>query len=463
MHFDTTFITQTIPSAFIRGTVPEYINFSVDSRNIQAGDIFIAIKGAACDGHDFIEQALQNGASGIVIALKFKDQILQTLAQQLKNKLVIALSNPEVDIIHLASTWRQKFSIPVIGITGTVGKTTTKEIIKTVLQHAKIPALVSFGNQNTLIGASMNILKMTDEHQVAVFEMGISEIGSMQELAVLVRPTCAVITMVGRGHMQGLGTIANIAHEKRAIFSLFNEQNVGIINGDQKELAAIGYKHPVIRFGKKNSNQIQVQKIKVQNNALHCFIKIYKKKYAVVLQTTNQSRIFNALAAIAVGKILNIADEILIEAVQKFSCADRRFQFIRLNHECELIDDAYNANPESMKASLLAFDQYQTERDRVLVLGDMLELAEKSALYHRNIGRLIGKLSRVDCVILIGQQSLHIAETMPKYIQCYHFNKVKDAADLLKNMLLRQNKIFLLKASCSMGFISLVKQLQTVS
>lgn len=460
MNFDTNFIAQTILSSFIQGQIPKNLNFCVDSRQVQSGDIFIAIKGSQSDGHDFVFQALQTGASGIVIAHEHKEKILKQFELQLKNKFILSVDEPESAIIKLAAAWRQKFNIPVIGITGTVGKTTTKEMVKTILEHAQIPSLVSYGNQNTLIGVSMNILKMSDVHRVAVLEMGIGETGKMQELAALVRPTFALITVIGHGHLKGLGK--QVAVEKLKIFSLFGSSNIGIINGDQPELTAIKYHHLIIHFGKKKTNQIRVLKISIQNNSIHCTVQIYNKKYSVILQSTNQSRVYNALAAIAVGKSLGIADDIMIQAVEQFSGAYRRFERIVLNHECELIDDAYNANPESMKASLAAFQSYQTSRKRVLVLGDMLELADQAVVHHRNVGRMIAKMSDIHAVILIGQHVLDMTKTLPKHIQYYHFKQAQDAGDLLKSMLLDQNTVFLFKASCSMGLVSLVKQLQAV-
>ena len=365
-------------------------------------------------------------------------------------------------LVDLAYAWRSQFNFPVVAITGSVGKTTTKEMVRNILAQTSMNYLASCGNQNTLIGVSLNILKMRATHDVAVFELGIAETGGMKKLAQLLRPTHAAITFVGHGHLQGLGDVADVAAQKRDVFCMLKASGIGIINGDQPELSQISYQHQVIRFGKKRINQIQASKIKVVKNCVSFIAKIYEKKYLVTLPTCNIARVNNALCAMAIGKVLQISDELLIAGVQQSMHVPGRFQILPHAFGCVLIHDAYNANPDSMQASLQAFQAYQTDLKKVLVLGDMMELGEKSDFWHQKLGIMVKKVSDLHSVILIGKQVALTKKTLPADIQSCHFTTIEDAFEQLKCMLLSADKVFLFKASNSLRFSALVKRLQEI-
>lgn len=461
MHVDSQFISTVIPQVqALNQPLVGDANFNVDSRTIQPGEIFVALVGSQVDGHDFIEQALQRGAAGFILALSKKEWVLKKFEKELRSTSVLFVPDPLTALIDLARAWRSKFIFPVIGITGTVGKTTTKEIVRNILKLSTYNAIVSSGNQNTMIGASLNILKIRPEHNVAVFELGISETGVMKKLVELVRPTYSVITRVGHGHMLGLGDISSVAREKRDIFGLFTDRDIGIINGDQPELANISYKHPVISFGKKTTNQIQARKIICAQNSLSFLAKIYKKRYQVVLPTCNEARVMNALAAIAIGYLLQIPDEILIRGVEMPVSVEGRFQLIQQASGATLINDAYNANPESMKASLQAFDQFSTQQQKVAVLGDMLELGQDSAFWHRQIGRFLRKVHDLTLVVLIGKEIEWTKKTLPYGVKCIYFPNIDDAFETIRNLASDSKNVILFKSSRSVKLIELVKKLQ---
>lgn len=461
MHVDSDFIVHTLQNVeMLHKPFLMDATFNVDSRTIQPGDIFIALSGQKVDGHNFIEQALQRGASGFILAKTHKQQLMQKYGAEFEAKSVLFVPDTLQALIDLARAWRAQFSYPVIGITGTVGKTTTKEMVRNIFKVADVSAIVSSGNQNTMIGASLNILKMRPTHKVAVFELGISDVGAMKQLADLVRPTYAVITQVGHGHMQGLGDVATVAREKREIFSCFSQKDIGIINGDQAELSKISYQHPVIRFGKKTINQIQARKIVCARNTISFLVKIYSKKYSVVLPTCNQSRVMNALAAITVGHMVGIADELLIKGVEQPIATEGRFQMITHASGATIINDAYNANPESMKASLIAFDHFMTDQHKIIVLGDMLELGHESAFWHRQIGRFLRKVDKLTQIILIGHEVEMVKKTVPYGVKCQVFANIEEAYSILRPMVLNSQNVMLFKASRSMRFAELIKKLQ---
>lgn len=462
MHLDAAFVSKILPQVSVLGKFPAHATFSVDTRTLQQGDIFVAIVGERVDGHDFIEQALAKGAQGFILHENKKEILTQKFQKDFENKVVVFVPDSAKALIQLAHAWRMQFNYPVVAVTGTVGKTTTKEIIRNILKQTTWQYIVSSGNQNTLIGVSLNIFKMRPEHQVAVFEVGINDVGSMKKLAELLRPTFAAITYVGHGHTQGLKDLATVSREKRDVFSTFTQSDIGIINGDQPELAQISYMHPVIRFGKKTTNQIQARKIVCKNNTISLIIKIYQKKYSVILPTCNLARVSNALAAIAVGKILQIPDELLIKGVEQPVEVAGRFQVLQHPSGSVLIHDGYNSNPESAKAALLAFEQYQTPLKKIIVLGDMKELGDQTDFWHRQLGRMVRKVCNVTAVVLIGSHVQSTQKTLPIGLKSYVFENVDQAFDLLQSMLLQKDKVFLCKASNSVGFSTLIQKLLEV-
>lgn len=461
MHVDSDFISTAIPHVQLHNQpLTGNANFNIDSRTIQPGEIFVALVGSQVDGHDFIEQALHRGAIGFILAHAKKEFVLQKHEKELRAKSVFFVPDPLFALIQLARAWRSKFNLPVIGVTGTVGKTTTKEIIRNILKLSQFNAIVSSGNQNTMIGASMNILKIRSEHTVAVFELGISEPGVMKQLVELVRPTYSVITRIGHGHMQGLGDVSNVAREKRDVFALFSDRDIGIINGDQPELANISYQHPVISFGKKTTNQIQARKIVCTANSISFIAKIYNKRYPVILPTCSEARVTNALAAMAVGYLLQIPNEILIAGIEMPVLVEGRFEVMTHSSGSIMINDAYNANPESMKAALTGFDQYTTTKNKIAILGDMLELGPDSAFWHRQIGRFLRKVNGLGLVVLVGKEVEWTKKTIPYGVKCLHFPTIDEAFDTVHGLVSDSNNAILFKSSRSMKFIELIKKLQ---
>jgi UDP-N-acetylmuramoyl-tripeptide--D-alanyl-D-alanine ligase len=460
MLIDLQFIKSVIPQADLQGNSWLHdANFNIDSRTIVSGEVFVALSGSKFDGHDFIDQALVQGAAGFIFENSKKDKILLKYGKILASKSVLFVPDTLHTLIELARAWRSRFDIPVVGVTGSVGKTTTKEIIKNILKVAQVDALVSSGNQNTMIGASMNILKLRTHHRAAIFEMGISELGNMKKLTELIRPTYAVVTQIAHAHIQGLGGFAIISKEKREIFSLFSEKDIGIINGDQKELKEVSYKHPVLCFGKKRTNQIQARKIIVDKNSISFNLLIYKKKYSVILAASSQALIMNVLAAVAVCHLLKIPDEIVVQGIEQPIVVPGRFQMLSTQSGADIINDAYNANPDSLKISLISFDGYETDKNKIIVLGDMLELGADTVYWHRQIGRYISKVKNLKQLILIGKEVHHAKKGLPFGIKYQIFDTIDAACDTINMLAQDKSNIILFKASNSMGFSKLIEKI----
>lgn len=460
MRFDKSFIIKTLPEGSIAfGHFPEEATFSIDSRNIQAGDIFVAFKGAELDGHDFVAQAFSQGAAGAIIAESKKD-ILNSI-KNLDKKLVLVVKDPLEALLQLAANWRLQFNYPVVAITGSVGKTSTKEILSQIMLHAGKKYLVSNGNQNTRIGIALNMLRMRVDHELAIFEIGISKRGEMAELASLLRPTSAAITNIGHQHMDGLGSLNDIALEKRDVFKYFTENSIGIINGDQPILAHVSYQHPVIKCGSKTTNQIQARKMRVSGSHISFVLKIYKNKYSIVLDHPHVGAVFNVLTATAAAHWLGISDDIIIKAIQKPCIVAGRFEERLVNgNRGTLINDCYNANPESTKAALLAFQQIETKSPKIAIIGDMLGLGVNSPFWHRQVGRFLRKVPSLNKVILVGNLVAWVKKTAPVGLRVELVGTWQEAVQKIEGELDAKPAI-LVKGSRAIGLENLVTMLTT--
>ncbi len=458
MRLDEHFLQGALPDATIlHGTFPDDATFCVDTRTLELGDIFIALEGEHTDGHQYLADALRKGASGLFISASKKDVLASLEPVLLRGKLVVLANNVLESFVRLASAWRAQFEYPVVAITGSVGKTSTKQVLANILTCHGEHVMVSEGNQNTRIGLGLNMLRMRDDHKAAIFEVGISKRGEMAQLAGLLRPTTALITGIGHCHMEGLGSLSDIAIEKRDVFKYFTEQSIGVVNGDQAVLAAVGYAHPIIKFGSKTTNQIQARKIKIESDHISFVLKIYKEKYNVRLVQAHAGAVFNALGATVLAHYLGVPDATILEGIQAPLSVKSRFEHkeLKTGHGV-MISDCYNANPESMKAALLAFEQLSTSAHKIAVLGDMLELGVNSPFWHRQLGRFLRKVPSLQEVILVGKMVEWTKKTMPLGLSTQHVATWEDAVQLLQDKL-DNDSVVLVKGSNGMKLGNLVE------
>lgn len=459
MRFSREFIKSIISEVVFHGIeFPQSAFFSIDSRTIKRGEIFVALKGSHVDGHDFIGQSINSGAIGLIINNDCKEY-LQKIDKITLSRLAIAVVPNSLDaLISLATAWRDKFTIPVIGITGSIGKTTTKELIANILKLSGKKCLASSDNQNTEIGAALNLLKIRSDHDVAIFEMGVSKRGEMARLSYMIRPTTAVITAVGHSHMEGLGSFSDIAAEKRDIFKYFKNDNIGIINGDNPILSNISYTHPIIKFGCKMTNQIQARKIQMHGASTSFTLKLYKERYKISLPINHIGPVMNGLAATAVAHVLGVNKDAIIKGLQSKNPVKSRFESLKIKgNKGTLIDDCYNASPESMKAALLAFERLEASGKKIAVLGDMLELGVNAPFWHRQLGRFLRKVPSLFHVVLVGENIKWAQKTLPAFVSYDIVPNWKKAVECL-NKKLEDESIVLVKGSNSIGLKNLVSE-----
>jgi len=363
MHLSEYFIRSALKQATIlHQKFPHDARFSIDSRTLNPGDIFVAVKGSSTDGHNYIEQAIQSGAAGLMIDGSKREILDQYDKHLLENLVVIAVDNTLEALYTVAKAHRARLTMPIIGITGSIGKTSTKEMLGNIVKLSGRECYTSRENQNTKLGVALNLLNIRSHHDCGILECGINARGEMDEIVDILRPNFAVITGIAHSHLEGLGSIGDIAAEKRVIFKHFSSDNIGIINGDQALLAQVGYNHPVVKFGFKTTNQIQVRKVRVNDNRIDCIFKIYNEKHPVSLPHVHSGQLINRLAASAVAYLLNIPQSVIIEASKQYVQVQGRFEQRTLkNNKGLLIHDAYNASPESMKSALLTFSRIKTD------------------------------------------------------------------------------------------------------
>ncbi|MBU1008195.1 UDP-N-acetylmuramoyl-tripeptide--D-alanyl-D-alanine ligase [Candidatus Dependentiae bacterium] len=435
---------------------------SIDTRTIERGQIFFAIKGDRVDGHDFLDDAIKKGACALVINVSAKDRLPKLCFDQ-NNVSIICVPDTVRALVETAREWRGRFDCPIVGITGSIGKTTTKEMVHSILRQTDLSHHVSYKNQNSLIGLCLNIVNMRLGCQVAVFELGISLRDEMEKKASILRPTIGIITTVAHSHMAGLGGLEEIACEKRKIFTFFGSTDTGIICGDQKLLSDVSYAHPVISFGlKKKDNNVRASSIRTYSEEESfgvCFsLHISSEEVLVRLQTNHRGQVHNALAASSVASLLGIDLQKIVDGLQEYAGCEGRFESRKLRkNRGWLINDCYNANPESMRAALLAFHELPAEK-KIAVLGDMLELGEREVFLHQQVGQVLSQTTSISQVILVGDRARHIAQTAPKLLDIVYVNDWKQATTMLEKMLVEHPVRVLVKASHAIGLGNLVRQ-----
>lgn len=463
MLLDKIFFQNTIPNVLWMGnSQPCFQHCVIDSRMAAPGCAFFALQGERVDGHDFIMQAYEQGARTFVVAQSKQAKVAELLRIHSASCCVALVGDVYSALVTLATAWRSQFTCPVVGITGSVGKTSTKEMLASVVRLSGKQCLATSGTCNTMVSVATTLLSLRPEHACAVVEMGINKRGEMANLAHMVRPTMGIITCVAHSHMEGLGSLQDIALEKRDIFKYFKEDNIGIINGDQPILAGISYVHPVIKFGFKTTNQVQARKVQVHGGTTECTLKLYGERYTIAMETIHTGRLLNALACAAAAHVLEIDHDVIVKGICGAPVVPGRFEMRTIQgSRGMLINDCYNANPESMKEALLAFERMEARGKKIAVLGDMLELGVNTPFWHRQIGRTLRKAPSLSSVIFVGKHIKAAETSVPRGISFVTVANWQEAVTELRRHL-NDEVAVLVKASHGMGLKNLVESISGI-
>ena len=389
-------------------------NISTDTRTIKPGDLFIPIKGPNYDGRDFIPEAISKGAA-----------VLET-----KNGLK-ALQD-------LAAYHRSKFKIPIIGVTGSVGKTTTKDMIASILSQ-ECKTLKNEENLNNEIGVPLTLLKLTNKHKAAVIEMAMQRVEEIAELAQIARPTISVVTNIGEAHLEFLKTKRNVAKAKAEIFKYQSKTDFAVINADDEH-----FEHLLSKVQCPKSRVITfgiLEKADITPKALN----------GIKLSIPGEHNIYNALAAVAVAKVLKANKTSIKQGLQSFRPSSNRMEIIDRPDGIRIINDTYNANPQSMTAALKVLSAQ--EGRKIAVLGDMYELGSITKSSHKRIGRTAKNMGS-EILISVGKLSKDMNAD-------YHFSTKPPAINKLQRII-RPGDTILVKASRGMHLEEVVEAIRKI-
>ena len=425
---------------------------SIDSRRTKAGDLFVPLLGERSNGHGYIEAAFAKDAAA-------------TLTQEHKemddpDHAWIYVENTERALQEIAAAYRREFQVPIVGVTGSVGKTTTKEMLALTLS-AGGDVMKTKGNFNSQVGLPMTMLTLEKEHDAAVIEMGMSNPGEMSRLAEIARPNFAVITNIGIAHIENLKTQKNIRNEKLHIADYFDRRSVLFINGDDPILAAmIGFlPFKIIAYGTKYNAQYCATDVKNDGKqttyTLHT--PICQKK--VTLPTLGRHNVLNSLAAIAVADYFGVDLDAAVEKIGEYVPPAMRQEIHNVNN-VTVIDDTYNASPDSIRSGLDILAGLECTGRRVAVLADMMELGDFSEQAHFDVGVAAAEAG-VDVLVTVGQRAEGIGKgakkTNPGVLVCSH--KDNEQAFLYLAKKIRPGDCVLVKGSRGMKTDEIVRAL----
>lgn len=382
---------------------------STDSRKLKKGELFVALKGERFDGHDFIPQAIKKGAAGVVVKRGFPILEINTPP---KDFFIIQVKDCLKALGDLAHFLRKKSDVKVIAITGSNGKTTTKEMTALVLKEHFEHVLKSEGNMNNLIGLPLSLLHLTPETKVAVLEMGMNHPGEIRRLAEIACPDIGLITNIGPAHLEGLGSLPNIQKAKGELFKMLKGDNFALVNYDDPLIKEIAQdcKAKRITFGLHKGAEVSGKDIRFFKDGSVNFKLITSTDEVVIkLKAYGIHHVYNALAAAATGIVLGVKLSEISRGLSRFSPLKGRSQIIELNNGIMLIDETYNANPVSMEIALKTLNALKGKGRGVAVLGDMLELGIASKFYHKKIGRVAAKTG-TDYLVLLGEFAPLVAQ-----------------------------------------------------
>ena len=419
---------------------------TTDSRAVQPGQLFIPLVGERFDGHAYISKALEGGAAGCLTAAA-----PETL---LPGKLYIRVADTRLALKALASWYRDKFDLPVVQVTGSAGKTTTKEMIASVLSQ-RYNTLRTEGNFNNDIGAPLTLLRLMPEHQAAVIETGMNHFGEIRYLGEMVRPDIAVITNVGDAHIENLGnTRQGILRAKCEIFENLTPEGIAVLNGDDELLNTVTLPQTILRCGVGDGCGVRVTDIDDRGlEGVACTVTIEGEHYRLTTSAPGRYMIYPMAMAAAIGRRLGLTGEEIAAGVAAYTTVGSRMHLIRLPGERLVIDDCYNANPQSMAEGLRMLAA-SPARHRVAVLGDMGELGQLTAQAHRDMGALTRELGLT--AVAVGEKMHALTETDP---QAQWFATVEEAMPAIRQLFTPGTAV-LVKASHAMHFERIVKELE---
>lgn len=435
----------------IKGSTEEFSNVTIDSRKVSKGDIFIAIKGENFDGHKFVKGAVDSGAKLCIIHDK-------TICENLNEEdiSIILVNDTKRALLDLASYYISTLNIKVVGITGSTGKTSTKDLMAAALSE-RYKVFKTQGNFNNDIGLPLMIFKLDRTHEVAILEMGMSNLGEIDTLAKVAKPSIGVITNIGTSHLENLKTRENILKAKLEITNNFTKDNVLVINADNDMLQDYyTEKYKIVKIGIDNDYNFEGCRIIINKDSIEFGVKENgnESDATIKVPVPGKHNVLNSLLAIAVARELNVTYEEIQRGMHNLEATSMRLDVIKVNNYT-IINDAYNASPDSMEAALDVLKQYNGRK--IAILGTMKELGDDSPRAHEQVGAYT-KSSGVDLLFTLGEfnDSFKRGYGSKNFMA---FNSMEKLICELKKVI-KEGDVLLIKASRSMKFENIIQELQ---
>jgi UDP-N-acetylmuramoyl-tripeptide--D-alanyl-D-alanine ligase len=387
----------------------DFAGIGIDSRTILPDGLFVAITGESYDGHRFVADVLDRGVKGIVVA---QGQVANLPMDRITAGTVacVAVADTVAALGALARFNRNRGDLKVLAITGSNGKTSTRMLMDQVIAK-KYATLSTSGNLNNHIGLPLTLFRLAPAHRAAVLELGMNHAGEITELGHICEPDVGVITNVAPAHLEGLGTIDNVARAKGELLHTIRPGGTAILNADDPRVAPMAdtVDRAVIYFGSDHRAHVRADDVRLTERGMAFTLTTPSGSIPVVLTTPARVMVSNALAAAAAGEVMGVPIEEIKTGLETFSPRDGRMGIRNLGRDIRLVDDTYNANPSSMAAAIETLARMRGTRRTLAVLGDMLELGPQSAALHREIGRVAAD-ARIDRLYVAGRFATNVAE-----------------------------------------------------
>jgi len=421
---------------------------SIDSRTMKAGELFIAIRGDQFDGHNFISKAVEMGAAGIIVERRWAEANITMMVSIHIPRLTV--ENTIHALGHLAKTHRRKYAIPFIAIGGSNGKTTTKEMLKDILSH-KYNVLCTEGNLNNHIGVPQTLFRLKKNHDIAVIEIGTNHPGEIEYLCTVVEPTHGLITNIGREHLEFFGSIEGVAKAEGELFDWLEKHNgTSFVNMDDKNLVHRTKRlKKTVRYGfssRSASIRGTVESFNANGQALLRVKPRAKKTFDIIVGAPGEHNAQNAFAATAIGLSLKVPHVNIQKALGSFQPASKRMQIHR-TAKVIILNDTYNANPDSTLAALATLHTMVSKGKKIAVLSDMLELGHQAEELHQQIGKSFAQYN-IDILFTVGALSKYIYDAAVVGTKAHFENKTVLTEYLFQT--LNDGDIVLIKGSRGM-------------
>jgi UDP-N-acetylmuramoyl-tripeptide--D-alanyl-D-alanine ligase len=466
-------LREVISTKILAGEGPGWMKhrirqISLDSRSSRPGDLFLAMKGDRFDGHDFVETALARGAVGAIVRDSYD---VRSLALHSGSKrtmpFILGVRDTLFAYQQLATHHRSRFDIPVVAVTGSNGKTTTKEMVASVMAH-RWKVLKTEGNLNNRIGVPQTLFRLNGRHEGAVIEMGVDHVGQTTRLCEIARPTIGIVTNIGPDHLEFFGSMEGSAQAKAELLDLLPAGGTAVLNADDSyyDYLAARARCRVVSFGFSAKADVRAMDMKSdgRNGTIFRLLLPGKVRHTIVhIRVQGAHNVTNALAAGAVGSVLGLPGAVIAQGLSRFRPAAMRSQVL-VSQGVTIINDCYNANPASMKAAVQWLAQRGLHRKKIAVLGDMLELGPGAVRFHEEVGAFVAQQG-IDQLVACGTLGKSLAEGA----KCSGFDRTRiievpdaTAAATAVKGIVKRGDVVLVKGSRGMRLEQVAQVLQEV-